>query len=84
MIAGVAASAACMIVGVAMFLGGADATTATSIVTFGLLVLMATPGLRVAVAVVEAVRSRDWFFVLITGAVVLLLGATAVLALRQP
>lgn len=83
MLAGVAASAACMVAGVAMFLGEGDLTTATSIVTFGLIVLMATPGLRVAVAVVEAVRSRDWFFVLITAMVVLLLGVTAALALRH-
>ncbi len=46
----------------------------------GLFVLMATPGLRVGIAVVEAVRSRDWFFVLVTAAVILLLALSAALA----
>ena len=83
MLGGVAASAACMIVGLVMFLGAAEVSTATSVVTLGLLILMATPGLRVALAVLEAVRTRDWFFVLITVLVVMLLGLTAGLALRH-
>ena len=83
MLAGVVSSAACMIVGLVMYLGIADEATATSVVTLGLLVLMATPGLRVALAVLEAVRARDWFFVLITAMVVMLLGLTAGLALRH-
>jgi uncharacterized membrane protein len=83
MLAGVASSAACMIVGLMMYLGVADVSTATSVVTLGLLVLMATPGLRVGLAVLEAVRTRDWFFVLITSIVVMLLGLTAGLAWRH-
>jgi uncharacterized membrane protein len=83
MLAGVTSSAACMIVGLAMFLAQADLPTATAIVTVGLIVLMATPALRVVIAVIEAVRSQDWFFVLVTVVVVLLLGLTAGLALSH-
>lgn len=81
MLAGVASSAACMAVGLAMFLGFADPHTANAVVTFGLIVLMATPTVRVGVALLEAVRSRDWLFVALTAGVVLVLGLTVVRAL---
>jgi uncharacterized membrane protein len=47
-----------------------------AILTSGLFVLMATPMLRVAVAVIESVRMRDWSFVATTLAVVILIGLT--------
>ena len=83
MLAGVASSAACMVAGLVMFLGASDISRSTTLVTFGLVILMATPALRVVVAVLEAIRIRDWFFVAVTGAVVLLLGLTLALALRS-
>jgi len=39
-------------------------------------VLMATPVMRVAVSVVESLRTGDWFFVSTTIAVLVLLGLT--------
>jgi uncharacterized membrane protein len=47
----------------------------------GLMVLMATPMLRVAVSVVEAVRLRDWFFIATTAAVATLLALSVTYAL---
>jgi uncharacterized membrane protein len=48
----------------------------------GLLALMATPMLRVVVSLVEYVRIRDWFFAAMTFGVLLVLAATAFVALR--
>ena len=49
--------------------------------TLGLLVLMATPILRVAVSLVVYIRNRDWFFVATTVMVFVLLAITVGLAL---
>jgi uncharacterized membrane protein len=48
----------------------------------GLIALMATPMLRVAVSFVESIRTRDWFFVAATLAVVMLLASTVILSFR--
>lgn len=81
MLAGVTSSAACMAVGLLMYLGLADLSTANAVVTFGLIVLMATPAVRVAISVLEALRTGDWLFVALTASVVLVLGLTLGLAL---
>jgi len=83
MLAGVGSSAACMVIGLVMFLAADDLSHGTAVVTFGLMLLMLTPALRVAGAVVEAIRARDWFFVTTTGVVILLLGLTLTLALHR-
>jgi uncharacterized membrane protein len=83
MLAGVTLSAVCLAIGLVLYLGLADVSHATAVVTFGLIVLMLTPGLRVTVAVIEAVRMHDWFFVATTGAVIFLLGLTMTLALNR-
>lgn len=44
-----------------------------AVIVLGLLLLIATPVLRVAVSVLAYVRERDWRYVAITGAVLLLL-----------
>lgn len=74
MLAGVIGSAGLLLAGVAMFLAGAGQTSA--VLSAGLFALMATPVLRVAVSIVESIRTRDWFFVLTTVAVMVLLGLT--------
>lgn len=51
--------------------------------TLGLIVLMATPILRVAVSLVAYIRMRDWFFVMTTIMVFVLLAATVALALMK-
>jgi uncharacterized membrane protein len=77
MLAGVVSSAACLSVGLGLWIAGDAALTADFILTVGLFVLMGTPVLRVTVAVIEAYRMRDWFFLATTLAVMLLLGLTA-------
>lgn len=47
----------------------------------GLLVLMATPMLRVALSCAEYVRERDWFFAISAFGVLLVLGMTVWAAL---
>ena len=83
MITGVASSAVCMVAGLAIFLTGAHSSTATAVVTAGLIILMATPALRVVIAVVEAIRMRDWFFLAVAGTVVVLLTLAMILALQR-
>lgn len=48
----------------------------------GLIVLMATPMMRVLASTVEYVTRRDWFFVLVTLIVLLELAASVIGALR--
>jgi uncharacterized membrane protein len=69
-----------LIVGLALFLGGRPADV---VLTAGLVVLMGTPALRVAVALAEARRQGDWLFVGTTVAVVVLLGLTLFVALQR-
>ena len=76
MLAGVLTSAACLSIGLVLFLLGREGPSLGAILTSGLFVLMATPMLRVAVAVIESVRMRDWSFVATTLAVVILIGLT--------
>jgi uncharacterized membrane protein len=83
MLAGVTGSAACLLTGLVLFLIGPAAPAGTTVVSLGLFALMATPALRVAVAIIEAVRLRDWLFVTATVAVILLLGLTLVLSLAR-
>jgi uncharacterized membrane protein len=80
MLGGVQVSAACLIAGLAFWLSNVE-PHGTRLLTAGLLTLMATPMLRIAVSVVEAVRLRDWFFIITTAAVALLLAIGVVYAL---
>ncbi len=49
----------------------------------GLIVLMSTPAIRVCIAVLGAIRERDWLFLTSTVAVTLLLVLTMGLALAR-
>jgi len=53
------------------------------VLTGGLIVLMATPIMRVAVSLVAYIRMRDWFFVMTTVMVFVLLAVTVGLALAK-
>lgn len=78
--AGVLSSAVCLGLGlVTWFTAGATAFSGGAL-TLGLLILMATPILRVLVSLVAYIRMRDWFFVGTTVAVFVLLGITVLLA----
>lgn len=80
---GVIASASCLAAGlVTLFLTGSTAYS-SPILKVGLIILMATPILRVAVSLVVYIRMRDWFFVMTTVMVFVLLAVTVSLALAK-
>ena len=81
--AGVLSSAACLAAGLALWLAGAPAGPANAILTAGLLILMATPVLRVIVSLIEYVQMRDWFFVVTTMLVFGVLLVTVTLAVLK-
>lgn len=80
LVIGVVASAAILGVGLIVDLTGFNGHP---VLRVGLMLLMATPILRVAVSLVEYVRMRDWFFSLTTGAVLLVLLTSVALALSR-
>ena len=79
---GVTLSATALAVGLALFLFAPDAPATNRLLNAGLLVLMATPMLRVLLSVVEYVRMGDWFFAGTTLAVIAELSVTVLSALR--
>ena len=58
-------------------------TRASLFLSAGLIVLMATPLLRVVVSIAEYVRMRDWIFAALTLAVLAELMVTMVYALQR-
>jgi uncharacterized membrane protein len=78
---GSAASAALLALGVLFTLAGLWAGAAALLLHVGLVVLMATPVLRVLVSFAEYVWVRDWFFALTTLAVLAVLAVTLLVAL---
>jgi uncharacterized membrane protein len=81
--AGVLTSAACLALGLVLWMAGAAAGPTNALLTAGLVILMATPILRVIVSLVEYVRMRDWFFVGTTVLVFGVLLATVTLAVLK-
>jgi uncharacterized membrane protein len=79
MLAGVILSAVSLAIGLARWLAGGEGTR---LLDFGLITLLATPMLRVAVSFLEAIRLRDWFFVGATLTVLLLLSASVAMSFR--
>jgi uncharacterized membrane protein len=79
---GLSLSAAALVCGLAMFLFLPEAAARTWFLNAGLVILMATPILRVVVSVVEYVKMEDWFFVIATIVVLLELSVTMIYALR--
>ncbi len=82
LITGVLASAVALAAGLALFLA-APGPLSSDLLAAGLVVLMATPMLRVAVSVAEYVRMRDWFFVAVTLVVLAELAVTVVYSLGR-
>jgi uncharacterized membrane protein len=66
LVTGVASSALCLTLGLALMMFSVEHAWSERLLTTGLLILMATPMLRVVVSIVEYVRIREWFFVLTT------------------
>jgi len=81
--AGVLTSAACLALGLVLWMASAAAGPANALLTIGLMILMATPILRVIVSLVEYARMRDWFFVAMTVLVFGVLLATVTLAVLK-
>jgi uncharacterized membrane protein len=79
--AGVHASTACLAVGLLLSLTTGYATASMTLMTAGLMMLMATPVARVFVSVVEYARQHDWKFFTLTAIVLLELCAGIVAAL---
>lgn len=75
MLGGVWASSALLAVGLVLVLTG-RATQGETLLRIGLLCLMVTPMLRVALSIVESLRLRDYFWLWSTIAVVLVLAGT--------
>jgi uncharacterized membrane protein len=82
-VVGVTVSAAVLAIGLGLFLFAPDAPATSRFLNAGLLVLMATPMLRVLLSVVEYVRMGDWFFAATTLAVMAELSVTVLSALRR-
>jgi len=78
--AGVLTSAACLAVGLVGWFAAGETAWSTSALTIGLIILMATPILRVIVSLVAYVRMRDWFFVMTIHTVFVLLAITVWMA----
>lgn len=71
--AGVLSASACLAVGLILWMAGTAPSAANVLLNAGLVALMATPILRVIVSLAEYARMRDWFFVLTTVAVLIVL-----------
>lgn len=81
--AGVTVSALCLAAGLVALMAVGPSRFSGSVLTLGLIVLMATPILRVVVSLVAYIRMRDWFFVTTTVMVFVLLAVTVGLALAK-
>jgi uncharacterized membrane protein len=77
---GVVTSSVCLGVGLALSLVGASAP-AQLVLNAGVIVLLATPVVRVLVSIAEYISERDWAFVMLTAVVLVELAASAVAAL---
>jgi uncharacterized membrane protein len=79
---GVSMSAVALAIGLALFLVAPAAPATGRLLNAGLLILMATPMMRVALSVVEYIRMGDWFFASTTLAVLAELAVTVLSALK--
>ena len=64
--AGVMSAAACLAIGLALWMAGTSPAVSNTILTTGLIILMLTPLARVVTSLVVYARMRDWFFVATT------------------
>ena len=80
---GAEASAVCLLIGLTLWIAGGPERDTNILLSAGLLILMATPIVRVIVSLVAYTRMRDWFFVTTTVIVFGVLIATLLLALLK-
>ena len=69
--------------GLALVLGAPSMALGGWLLRAGLIVLMATPALRVLAAVIEYARSGDWLFAALTSTVLLVLAGSLGVALLR-
>jgi len=79
---GVTTSSICLAMGLVLSTINGNSGAAYILLTTGLVVLMATPVVRVMVSVVEYALERDWTFVTLTSIVLVELLASVVAAFR--
>ena len=80
---GVVASAVSLAAGLLLLMLRGPSAMSSGALTLGLVILMATPIMRVIVSLVAYIRMRDWFFVVTTVMVFVLLGVTVLLAFMK-
>jgi uncharacterized membrane protein len=83
LVTGVIVSSVLLFAGLALWLAAPEAPVVRWLLNGGLVVLMATPILRVFASFVEYVRMRDWVFVATTLLVLLELTVTVLVALTR-
>jgi uncharacterized membrane protein len=81
---GVISSAVCLAAGLLYWMMRGASPASDTALTVGLILLMATPIVRVLVSLIAYIRMRDWFFVATTVMVFVLLAVTIALALMKP
>jgi hypothetical protein len=83
MLTGVWLSAACLAVALSVQLMAFHVRLPDVLLRIGLVILMATPVMRVFLSVTEAIRQKDWFWLWTTIAVTVILAGTMVYSLRS-
>ena len=83
LVTGVVASAVLLAAGLALWLSNPHSAAALWLLNAGLIVLMATPMMRVVVSFAEYVGMRQWFFAGVTIVVILELSLTVLVALSR-
>ena len=83
LVTGVIVSAMLLAAGLALWLARPDGARAAWLLSSGLVVLIATPIMRVVLSLAEYVRLREWFFVATTMAVLIELAVTVIVALAR-
>jgi uncharacterized membrane protein len=63
---GVSASSVCLTAGLLMTFAGSNSAVARALLAAGIVVLLATPVVRVGISSVGYARRRDWLFVALT------------------
>jgi uncharacterized membrane protein len=82
MLIGVLLSTALLCTGLVWVLVRPSSSAGEVVLDVGLLILMATPVVRVLLSIAEALRRRDWFWLWNTTAVVIVLLGTLAYSLR--
>jgi uncharacterized membrane protein len=83
LLAGVICAATLLFVGLVLWSINVDPAVSNGLLNAGLIVLMATPIMRVVVSVIEYAKIKDWFFVVTTLAVLTVLCMSIALAMAN-